>query len=452
MSRLFGTDGVRGVAISELSSELAMSIGKALAHVLLKGELKNPESTPHIIIGKDTRRSSDILEAALIAGITSVGADADLVGIVPTPAVAYAVKRYGADAGIMITASHNPAEFNGIKIFNGDGMKLPDSLEDEIEALVKAPHEIPVKDGYEVGTISERRSAMTDYVFDLCDIADRRLDGLNILIDCANGCAGVPAREIFANLGADCVIINNSPDGMNINKECGSTYMDELARQVVDGKFNIGISFDGDADRMLAVDEKGMVVDGDKLIALLALYAKQKAKLPKDSVVVTVMSNMGFHQFMRTHGINTVQVQVGDRYVIEKMMAEGIAVGGEQSGHIIFTEHSTTGDGMITAIKLLCLLKDRGVSFSSLVAGIPIFPQILKNVTIAPDKKGQWETNQAVTAVIAEVRAMAGPNARVLIRESGTEPLLRVMIEGSNMAEITQWADKICSVAERELS
>jgi len=449
MSRLFGTDGVRGVAVTELTCETAMNIGRALAAFLRKKG--SPDDTPAIIIGKDTRRSSDILEAALVAGILSAGADAELAGIVPTPAVAYFTKKYEASAGVMITASHNSAEFNGIKLFGGDGYKFSDAEEDEIEKAVLDPASIPLKNGRDVGRVSYRNSAVHDYTFELCGYADRKLDGLSVLIDCANGCVCVPAMEVFANLGADCVLINNSPDGMNVNLDCGSTCIEKMSKQVVEGNFNLGISFDGDGDRMLAVDERGSVVNGDKLIGLLATYMKQKGKLAKDTAVVTIMSNMGLHRYMENNGLKTVKVPVGDRYVIEKMRAENYVIGGEQSGHIIFSDYATTGDGMITAIKLLCLLKDRAVPLSTLAAMIPVFPQVLKNAAISPAKKGQWQTNPAVKAAIDEVKAAAGLDSRILIRESGTEPLLRVMIEGQDSAKINAWADKICETAKREL-
>ncbi|MDR0223400.1 MAG: phosphoglucosamine mutase [Oscillospiraceae bacterium] len=450
MDRLFGTDGARGVAVTELTCETVMNIGRAFAAVLLKGETVN--SPPAVIIGKDTRISSDIMEAAFVAGLTSAGADAVLVEIVPTPAVAYFVRKYEADGGVMISASHNPIEFNGIKLFNKEGLKLSDALEDEIEALVKAPGSIALKSGGQVGRVSSRRSAISDYNFDLQRIAHKTLDGIKVLVDCANGCAGVPAAEVFANLGADCALVNNSPNGMNINLNCGSTNMEEFSRKVVENRFNVGLAFDGDADRCLAVDEQGNIVDGDKIIALLSLFMKQRGKLAKDTAVVTVMSNLGFHRFMKSNGLNTVQVQVGDRNVIEKMLEEGYSIGGEQSGHIIFTEHATTGDGMITAIKLLCMLKERATPLSALAAAIPVFPQVLKNVAIAPGKKGTWETNPQITAAINEITAIAGSDARVLVRESGTEPFLRIMIEGGDITEITQWADKIRAAAEKELS
>jgi phosphoglucosamine mutase len=429
-----------------------MNIGKALASLLIaQSEQAGEPKQPTIIVGKDTRVSSDILEAALTAGITAAGGDAQLVGIVPTPAVAYFVRKFEADAGVMITASHNTAEFNGIKLFNSQGFKFPDETEDYIEGLVRAPGSIPLKSGGDVGSVLTRNTAISDYCFGMLEFSDRKLDGLNVLIDCANGCASFAAGQVFSGLGADTVLINNSPDGMNINAGCGSTYIEELGKQVVEGKFQLGIAFDGDADRMLAVDERGNVVDGDKIIALLAAYMRQKGKLASDTVVVTVMSNMGFHQYMKQNNLKTVSVPVGDRYVVEKMFAENHSIGGEQSGHIIFRELSTTGDGIITAIKLLSMLKDRAVPLSTLVSQIPTFPQVLKNVTISPDKKGTWEQNPAVTGAVEQVKAAAGPNARVLVRESGTEPLLRVMLEGKDLGQITAWADQICNAATQAL-
>ncbi|MCL1832010.1 MAG: phosphoglucosamine mutase [Oscillospiraceae bacterium] len=455
MSRLFGTDGVRGVAVTELTCEMAMNIGKALATLLIAQQGDGGEGgiqTPNIIVGKDTRISSDILESALVAGITACGGDAQLVGIVPTPAVAYFTRKYEADAGVMITASHNPAEFNGIKLFNREGFKFPDEIEDYIEGLVRAPESIPLKEGKEVGSIFHKATAVSDYCWGITEFSTRTIEGLKVLIDCANGSASFAAGQVFSGLGAECVLIHNSPNGININDRCGSTYIDDLAKQVVEGKFDIGIAFDGDADRMLAVDERGNYVDGDKIIALLSAYLRQKGKLASDTVVVTVMSNMGFHQYMKQNGLKTVTVPVGDRYVVEKMFADNCSIGGEQSGHIIFKDCSTTGDGIITAIKTLNMLKDRAVPLSTLVSQIPTFPQVLRNVTISADKKGQWESNAALTGVIEQVKAASAGNSRVLIRESGTEPLLRVMIEGQQQAQIDAWAEQICTVAQQELS
>ncbi|MCL1904125.1 MAG: phosphoglucosamine mutase [Oscillospiraceae bacterium] len=446
MARLFGTDGVRGVAITELTCELAMNIGRALVSKLNEQEQKQ---RPTIIIGKDTRRSSDILEAALIAGITSAGGDAHLTGVIPTPAVAFLVKHYKADAGVMITASHNSAEFNGIKLFNKDGFKFPDDKEDEIEALVKNPARISLKDGGAVGTVTAIAEANRDYNISLYNLSNTAQNKTKILIDCANGSASF--MGILAELSTNCTIINDQPDGLNINDKCGSTYIEELAKKVVGDKYDLGIAFDGDADRMLAVDHNGCLVDGDKIIALLAVYMKEQNDLNDDTVVVTVMSNLGFHQYMNKNNINVAVVSVGDRYVLEKMLEDNYDIGGEQSGHIIFKKHATTGDGILSAIKLLNMLDNKGKPLADLVAEIPTFPQTLKNVTISADKKGTWEKNAEMTAVIDEIKRVAGDESRILIRESGTEPLLRVMLEGKVQSEIEEWADKICAVAKKEL-
>ncbi|MCL1789380.1 MAG: phosphoglucosamine mutase [Oscillospiraceae bacterium] len=446
MARLFGTDGVRGVAITELTCEIAMNIGKALVTKLDKSKPR-----PIIIIGKDTRRSSGILEAALIAGIASAGGDVHTIGVVPTPAVAYLVKHYKADAGIMITASHNSAEFNGIKLFNKDGFKFPDEQEDEIEKLVKSPAQIALKNSGEVGTVTNLKYANEDYIKELVRISDVKFKKIKVLIDCANGSASQIALKVFMDLKSDFTIINNTPDGLNINDKCGSTYIERLAERVISGKFDLGIAFDGDADRMLAVDHNGNLVDGDKIIALLSVYMKEKGELIDNTAVVTVMSNLGFHQYMSKNNIKVAVVSVGDRYVLEKMLQDNYSIGGEQSGHIIFKKHATTGDGLLSAIKLLNMLGDKGKTLSELVSKIPTFPQTLKNVTISASKKGTWESNSAVTAVIEEIKSIAGDESRILIRESGTEPLLRVMIEGKVQSEIEEWADKICLVAEQEL-
>ena len=455
MARLFGTDGVRGVAITELTVELAMNLGKALASYLISVQ-EIPEGaaakTPYIIVGKDPRISSDIIEAALVAGMTAAGANAQLVGIVPTPAVAYFTTKYEADAGVMITASHNTAEFNGIKLFNCEGFKFPDEVEDYLEKLVASPESIPLKSGKEVGRVFEKSTAISDYCFGITQLADNRtFEGMNIIVDCANGCASLAAGQILSVLGADCLLINNSPNGMNINDKCGSTYMEDFAKQVVEGKFDLGIAFDGDADRMLAVDERGNIIDGDKIIALIAAFMRQKGKLLSDTVVVTVMSNMGFHQYMKNNGLKVAVVPVGDRFVVEKMFEDGCSIGGEQSGHIIFKELSTTGDGLLTAVKLLVMLKDRAVPMSALVSQIPTFPQVLKNVPLSADKRGLWEQNAAITGTIEQIKAQAGANARILVRESGTEPLLRVMVEGKELAQVNAWADQICAVVQQQL-
>jgi phosphoglucosamine mutase len=440
MARLFGTDGVRGVAITELTCEMAMKIGMAAVAKL--------GNNPTVIIGKDTRKSSDILEAALVSGITAAGGEAVLLGVVPTPAVAFLVRKHSADAGVMITASHNSAEFNGIKLFNKEGLKLADELEDEIQLLVESPDKITLKEGGEVGSVTKMNDAVDEYVSDLLSLYTEKT-ALKILIDCANGSACSCSEKVFENI--DCTIINSSPNGLNINDRCGSTYMTELAENVLSGGFDLGIAFDGDADRMLAVDHNGVLVGGDKIIALLAGHMREKGELNSDTVVVTVMSNLGFHQYMKEHNVKVEVVQVGDRYVLEKMMKDDFSIGGEQSGHIIFKKHATTGDGILSAIKLLNMLSEKKSSLAEMVSEIPTFPQTLKNVVISPESKGKWESNGAVTATIKEVETAMNGVGRILIRESGTEPLLRVMIEGKVQEEIEAWAGKICDVAKVEL-
>ena len=453
MARLFGTDGVRGVAITELTCELAMNIGRALAATVQKN---TPDYvTPLVLIGKDTRLSSDILESALIAGLTSVGCDVRTIGVVPTHAVAFLIKSYDADAGVMITASHNSAEFNGIKLFNKEGFKFPDEQEDEMEKLIHAAASIPLKEGNQVGRLTrmENEDGALLYKKKLAELVNGK-SNLKILIDCANGSASEMCA-FLKTLSDNCTVINCSFDGKDINNNCGSTYIDNLAKQVVAEKYDLGLAFDGDADRLLAVDNLGNVVDGDKIIALLSCYMKEQGKLNNDTAVVTVMSNLGFHMYMKQKGIKTEVVQVGDRYVLEKMVECNYGIGGEQSGHIIFVEHATTGDGLITAVMLVNMLNDKGVQLSELAAEIPSLPQVLRGVTISADKKGTWSTNAAITSVIAEIEKAANVESgesRILIRESGTEPLLRVMIEGKNQSDIEKWAEQICAIAKSELS
>ncbi len=450
MGRLFGTDGARGIAITELTCETAMQIGRAAAVVLTKH--KTDGGKAKIFIGKDTRISSDVLEAALVAGITSVGVDVRLLGIVPTPAVAFLVKKHCADAGVMISASHNSVEYNGIKLFAGTGFKLPDSVEEEIEELIlDKPQDIQLKDGCDLGRVSILTDAAEEYISHLESTADCHFDDLTVAIDCANGSASVTAEKLFTRLGAKCRMLSNTPDGTNINLNCGSTHLDNLCRFVVENKCDLGIAFDGDADRCLAVDDSGTVVDGDKLIAVISNYMREKETLKKDTAVVTVMSNLGFHQFMKNNGINTVCTAVGDRYVLEEMLKNGYNIGGEQSGHIIFLDHATTGDGQLTAVQLLSMLVMCRKSLYRLTFGIKDYPQILHNVVITEDKKGKWDKTPAITDVIKEAEKSLGDNGRVLVRESGTEPLLRVMIEGVDDSAVSFWVNEIVSVVEKEL-
>ena len=442
MGRLFGTDGARGIAVTELTCELAMNIGRAAAIVLTKQ--KTHKGKARILIGKDTRISSDILESALIAGITSVGADVELLGVVPTPAVAYLVRYYGADAGVMISASHNSVEYNGIKLFSSTGFKLPDEVENEIEALIlDTPEKMTLVDGSDVGRIRTMYGAVSEYNEHIQSTVDGKFQGLLVAIDCANGSASATAESLFYKFGAEYVYINNEPDGLNINDKCGSTHIEQLVELVKKRGCDVGFAFDGDADRCLAVDEKGNIIDGDKLIAILSRYMKEIGTLKNNTAVVTVMSNLGFHRFMNENKIETVCTKVGDRYVLEEMLNNGYNIGGEQSGHIIFLDHATTGDGQLTAAQTLELLSKCKRPLSQLVKDIPDFPQLLVNVKITEDKKGLWEKTQKITDIIAQAEQAMGENGRILVRESGTEPLVRVMIEGKDEKEVLHWTNLI---------
>ena len=450
MGRLFGTDGARGVAITELSCETAMNIGKAAAIVLTKQKKK--EGKAKILIGKDTRVSSDILEAALMAGIMSVGADVELLGVVPTPAVAYLVKYYDADAGVMISASHNSVEYNGIKLFSDSGFKLPDEVENEIEALIlDNPEKITLCEGCQVGRVSRAENAADDYVRHLLSTSDLSVKKLKVLVDCANGSASATAKDLFTRLNVDFDLMHDQPDGCNINENCGSTHVEKLCDRVVKGGYDLAVAFDGDADRCLAVDEKGKVVDGDKLIAIISKYMRDKGQLRNDTAVVTVMSNLGFHTYMKNNNLNTVCTAVGDRYVLEEMLESGYNIGGEQSGHIIFLDYATTGDGQLTAVQLITMMNEVKTSLSQLTAGIEDYPQLLVNVKITEAGKNKWDKNEAILAAIKEAETAMGDSGRVLVRESGTEPLVRVMLEGKNPEDVDYWTNKIADVVREQL-
>lgn len=449
MGRLFGTDGARGVANSELTCELAMSIGKAAAMVLIKEE---NGKKPTVLIGKDTRLSSDMLEGALTAGLCSVGADVVHLGAIPTPAVAYLVKKHNADAGIMISASHNPFEFNGIKIFNSEGYKLPDALEEEIEAIVLDNAEpYPTPTGAGLGRVLLMPEAVDEYVDHLVSTVDGDLNGLKIAVDCSNGAASATAKKLFDKLGADCVIMNSDPDGVNINEKCGSTHIEILQDFVKANKTDCGVAFDGDADRCLAVDENGELVDGDFLIAICAKHLKEKGALKNNTAVGTVMTNMGFTKFCAENDINFEATAVGDRYVLESMLKNGYCIGGEQSGHVIFLEHGTTGDGQLTAIQLLSIMCSKNKSLSELASVMKRFPQVLVNVTVATAKKSEYSSDTVIKETIEKVENELGGRGRVLVRPSGTEPLIRVMLEGEDIAEITDHANSIAELIKERL-
>lgn len=448
MGRLFGTDGARGVANSELTCELAMKIGRAAAMVLTESCAHKPK----VLIGMDTRASSHMLAAAIGAGLCSVGADVLIIDVVPTPAVAFLVKEYDYDAGVMISASHNPCEYNGIKIFQGNGYKLPDELENEIEEIILDETKVPpVVLGGDVGKISFSSKAVDDYIFHLAMTADGDFKGMKIALDCANGSASVTARALFTRLGAKCCIINETPNGTNINENCGSTHLEQLQKFVVENKCDIGFAFDGDADRLLVVDENGEVVDGDKIIAVCSKFMKENNKLKNNTAVVTVMSNMGFFKFCEKNDINCVKTKVGDRYVLEEMVKNGFVIGGEQSGHIIFLDHATTGDGQMSAIQVLNVLKSTGKKISELASEMQVYPQVLINVRVSNFGKTRLDKDKEVQLAIREASEELGDTGRVLVRVSGTEPLVRVMLEGEDYNQIKSLAESIAKVIEERL-
>lgn len=448
MGRLFGTDGARGVANTELTCELAMNIGRAAAMVLTK----NSDKKPVVVIGKDTRLSSDMLEGAIIAGLCSVGTDVITLGVVPTPAVALLVKKYKADAGIMISASHNPFEFNGIKIFGGTGFKLPDTMEEEIEDIVLA--DVPKFDmakSENLGTVTQSQTALQEYVNHVISTVPEKPEGLKVAFDCSNGSSSRTAKAIFEGLGVECYMTHFEPNGVNINKDCGSTHIDALAEYVKANNLDCGVAFDGDADRCLAVDENGNLIDGDMVIAMCALDLKERGKLKNNTAVGTILTNMGFNKFCEDNGIEFKATKVGDRYVLEEMVANDYSIGGEQSGHIIFLDYCTTGDGQTTAAQLLSLMKRKGQKLSEVAKVMTRYPQVMVNVKIAPEGKKKVNIDEDVQKKVAQVKEQLGNRGRIIVRESGTEPLVRVMLEGSDYSEIEQLANETAEVVKSKL-
>ncbi|MCI7104886.1 MAG: phosphoglucosamine mutase [Lachnobacterium sp.] len=443
MARMFGTDGVRGIAGSELTIELAMKLGQAGAYVLTKEQSHQPT----IIVGCDTRISGGMLASALMAGICSVGANAIYVGVAPTPAIAYLTRKHKVDAGVVISASHNPMEFNGIKFFNGDGYKLSDNLEDEIEALIRNDMEdvdFPIGPG--IGKVEYRLDIVDEYIRYQEKTVPVDLSKLKIVVDCAEGASSYTSVQTLKDLGADLIAIHTSPDGTNINANCGSTHMDELRARVVSEKADVGIAFDGDADRMLAVDENGNLIDGDVVMAICGNYLKKKGKLAKDTIVVTVMSNLGFSIMGKKEGIHVEKTKVGDRYVLENMLENGYNLGGEQSGHVIFLDDNTTGDGLLTALHLLQVMVDTGKKLSELSTVMEVLPQALVNAKVPNHKKESYMEYSEIADAIKELEDKFAGEGRVLIRPSGTEPLVRVMIEGKDQAVIDEEARKLADL------
>lgn len=448
MGRLFGTDGVRGVANKDLTCELAMKLGRAAAAVLTNKSTRHPR----VIIGKDTRLSSDMLENAMAAGLCSVGASVVLLGVVPTPAVAYLVEKYKADAGIMISASHNSYEYNGIKIFSGDGFKLPDDLEERIESLILGEAPLPAAPAdSDLGTVETAPNALRDYIDHVKSTVHFSLDGLEIALDCANGSSAMTAETLFTELGAKVHMLANEPNGVNINDGCGSTHMEALVEYVKTHKVDAGIAFDGDADRCLAVDENGEPVDGDFIMAICGLDMKSRGKLNRNCIVGTIMTNLGFIKFCEANGIHFEATKVGDRYVLEEMLLENYSFGGEQSGHVIFRDFATTGDGQLTAAQLLSIMKRREAKLSSMTTVMERYPQTMKNIRVSPEGKLAFYTDPKVKQAIDAATKMLAGNGRVIVRPSGTEPLLRVMVEGQDLALIEKIAEDISEVIKEEL-
>ena len=448
MARLFGTDGVRGVANEELTPLLAMQLGQAGAYVLTKEK----EHKPTIMVGCDTRISGDMLANALMAGVCSVGANAVYVGVMPTPAIAYLTKKYKVDAGVVISASHNPVEFNGIKFFDGNGYKLSDELEDEIEALIKSNmKDVKFPTGAQVGKIKYRTDAREEYINHSIKAVPVDLSSLKIVVDCAEGASFYTSVEALRELGANIIAIHNMPDGTNINANCGSTHMEELQARVVYEKANVGLAFDGDADRLLAVDEKGQMIDGDQIMAIIGNHMKSKGTLKKDTIVVTVMSNLGFSIMARENGINTEQTKVGDRYVLERMREIGASLGGEQSGHVIFLDENTTGDGLLSALHLLEVMVDTGKPLSELANIMTVLPQALVNAMVPNHKKDSYMEYPEIAEAIAKLEEKFSGEGRVLIRPSGTEPKVRVMIEGKNQDEINKDAKELAELIQNTI-
>ncbi|MEG2361001.1 MAG: phosphoglucosamine mutase [Christensenella sp.] len=447
MARLFGTDGVRGIANEKLTSKLAYDLGRAGAYCLTN-EIHNAR----ILIGKDTRGSGDMLESALVAGICSAGAEAVVACTLPTSAIAYLTRHSGYDAGVVISASHNTVEYNGIKFFNSNGYKLADELEDRIENIIMNNSEtIPQPTGKKIGRRVRLKKAAQDYIDFVVESTDVSLDGLKVVLDCANGAASEVAPWIFKLLGAEVIPYYNMPDGTNINDNCGSTHPEQLSRLVAELGADIGLAFDGDADRLIAVDEHGGIVDGDKIMTICAMDMKKRGVLKKDTVVATVMSNMGMEQTLKENGIHLKRTSVGDRYVLEEMIASGYNFGGEQSGHLIFLDQNTTGDGILSGVQLMSVMKRENKPLARLARPVSVYPQVLVNAYVSDEKKHDYENDEEILAAIAQAEKDFNGQGRVLIRTSGTEPMVRVMIEGKDKDAITTQAVSIAKLIEKRL-
>ena len=453
MRKYFGTDGIRRIANTELTPELVYKVAKSGAYVLSK----HTNHVPTILIGRDTRLSGTLIESAMVAGFLSYGANVKLLGVIPTPAVAYLTRKLKADASVVISASHNTFEFNGIKFFSNKGMKIPDSLEEEIEEVMesgKIEDLTAVRD--KIGVYENCEDLIDEYVYFFRKNFDTNMDKINrdgfiIGLDTANGATYKVAEKIFTSLGIRYKIINNNPNGININDKCGSTHIEFLQKYVVENKLSIGFAYDGDGDRCLAVDEKGNLIDGDIIMAIIAKYLKEKEKLSKNTIVATVMSNLGLHKYAEKNGLKLEQTQVGDRYVLEKMLKEDYNLGGEQSGHIILLDYNPTGDGILTSIMLIQAVLESNKKASELVDIMKIYPQVLVNAKVDSDKKYDYDKVPEIQEAIKKLEKEFDGNGRILIRPSGTEPLVRVMIEGENQQEITKKAKEMAKLIEENM-
>ncbi|MGL4797636.1 MAG: phosphoglucosamine mutase [Paraclostridium sp.] len=448
MRKYFGTDGVRGIANTELDCDLAYKLGRAGGYVLTQGKEK-----VKVIVGKDTRVSGDMLESALIAGLMSVGCDVITVGVIPTPGVAYLTRHYNADCGVVISASHNPVEYNGIKFFNQDGYKLDDSIELEIEKYIDDISKVEVHPtGDKVGRKLHQHDAVRDYVDYLKSIVNIDLTGVKVVLDCANGAAYKVGPMVFEELGATVISINNNPDGNNINDNCGSTHPENLQKAVVENNADLGLAYDGDADRLISVNEKGQIVDGDHIMILSAIYLKKHNKLAKDTLVVTVMSNIGLVIAAKENNIKLATTGVGDRYVLEEMKNSGYNLGGEQSGHMIFLDYNTTGDGVLSSLILAQIVKEEGKTLSQLASVMTQYPQVLVNARIKNENKTKYMDFPEIKSEIERIEKLMDGSGRVLIRPSGTEPLVRVMLEGKDEGQLKELATNLANLMQEKLS
>lgn len=454
MRKYFGTDGIRRIANTELTPELVYKVAKAGAYVLSK----HTDHTPTILIGRDTRISGTLIESAMVAGFLSYGANVKLLGVLPTPAVAYLTRKLNADASVVISASHNTYEFNGVKYFSNKGMKILDTLEEEIEEVMdsgKLDELTAIND--KIGVSEYALDLIEEYVYFFRKhfedvIENNKKEDFVVGIDTANGATSVVAEKVFKTLGIKYEIINNHPNGININQNCGSTHLDELKKFVVDNQLSLGIAYDGDGDRCLAVDEKGNEIDGDKLLAIISSNLREKGQLNKDTIVATVMSNLGLNKYAKSNDLTLLQTSVGDRYVLEKMLQEGYNLGGEQSGHIILLDYNPTGDGILTSLMLIKAILETNKKASELGDIVKLYPQVLVNAKVNSDKKYDYEKDSSIKKAIEQLEKEFAGNGRVLIRPSGTEPLVRVMIEGENQEDITQKAQELADLIEEKLN